>query len=76
LKLYGYANADGNDKLLEMKSVAICFQSPEGARKFADFVNACAEEMKALGTDYDHVHFAGGDIPDITIERLVDAGGQ
>ena len=72
MKLYGYANGDNADTLLELNNVAICFQHPEDARKFADFANACADEMTAMGDDYDHVHFAGGETPDITIERLLD----
>ncbi len=72
MKLYGYANGDDSEALLELESVSICFQGPEAARKFADFANACANEMKAMGDNYDHVHFAGGERSDITIERLLD----
>ena len=73
MKLYGYANGDSTETLLELDTVAICFQNPEDARKFADFANGCAEKMTDMGDDYDHVHFAGGQTPDITIERLLNA---
>ena len=72
MKLYGYANGDDSETLLELDAVSICFQSPEDVRKFADFANACADEMAAMGDDYDHVHFAGGETPDITIAKLLD----
>ena len=71
MKLYGYANGDNADTLLELNNVAICFQHPEDARKFANFAMACADKMTAMGDAYDHVHFGGGETPDITIEQLV-----
>ncbi|MEL6563924.1 MAG: hypothetical protein AAFQ59_05735 [Pseudomonadota bacterium] len=73
MKLYGYANGDVSQKVLELDSVAICFESPEEARGFAKFAQSCAEDMRRSGDDYDHEHFAGGEVPDITIERLLDA---
>lgn len=73
MKLYGYANGDESETLLELDTVSICFQSYEEAGKFADFADACAKEMIVMGDDYDHVHYAGGETPDITIERLLDA---
>ena len=71
MKLYGYAKGDNIEELLEFDQVSICFQNAETARKFADFAVTCADEMAAKGDDYDHVHFAGGETPDITIERLL-----
>lgn len=71
MKLFEFANDDKSDTGFEMKSVAICSLSEEEAKVFADFASACAEELIALGADCDPLHFAGGKVPDITIERLI-----
>mgnify|MGYP003644519313 CR=1 FL=1 len=72
VKIYGYAKGDSSETLLELDEVSICLEDAEAASKFADFAKACADEMAALGDDYDHVHFAGGETPDIIIARLPD----
>lgn len=73
MKLFGFASDNEHNSIIEMKVVAICFESPEHAQKFATFAKECAEKMLVLGDDYNHEHFAGGQHPDITIERLVKA---
>lgn len=72
MKIYGYSCDDKTETLLELSNVGICFENIEEAQKFADFANECVGEMKSLGEEYDHIHFAGGETPDITIERLVN----
>jgi len=57
---------------VELDGVAICFHTAEEAMKFAEFALFCAKDMKRHGDDWDHEHFAGGEVPDITINRLYD----
>ncbi len=74
MKLYGYSSGK-DDRLEEIKSVSLCFESHVEAQKFADFANECAKKMKDWGDDYDHEHFAGGELADIVISRLATEVG-
>jgi hypothetical protein len=73
MKLLGYAKTKDGDISLELENASICFQGPDDAQKFAEFAAACATEFQAMSDDYDHVHFAGGETPDIIISRLLDS---
>ncbi len=74
MKLYGCLSGK-DDQLEKIKSVSLCFESHAEAQKFADFADECAKKMKAWGEDYDHEHFAGGELADIVIARLATEVG-
>lgn len=70
LKLYSRVN----DELIELESVALCFRGVEDAERFAAFALDCCRVMREMGDDFSHEHYAGGEVPDVTIERLIDTG--
>jgi len=76
LTLFGFAEDDKDDAGFEMKSVVICRLSHEDAKVFENFASACAEEMMAFGADCDQTGFAGGEVPDVTIDRWFTAREQ
>lgn len=69
MKAYGYVLGK-DDGLEELQTVSLCFTDYTEAQQFANFAIACAKKMKALAEDYDHEHFNGGAVPDVTIGRL------
>ena len=78
MKIYGEAaEAQKHQGFTEMSSIAIAL-SPEAMEKFSRFVLHAAEEMKRMGTDYDHIHFMdfcnGRDPawPDIQLTRIYE----
>ena len=60
------------DRMVELNTVAICFRDQSDAQEFAEFAQFCSDKMRELGGDYSHEHLAGGQEPDVTIERLLD----
>lgn len=70
MKLYGHADGIKTETSLELNGVAICFHTANEAMRFAEFALSCAKEMELHGDDWDHEHFDGGKVPDITINRL------
>lgn len=79
MKIFSYEQTGGSERLLELAAATVCFESPEEARKFAEFAMKCAADMKAMGTGYDHEHLIDFDEeqfpygkPDIVIARLIE----
>ena len=70
MKLYGHSKSISDDTSVELDGVVICFHPAEEAIKVAEFALSCAEDLKRHGDDWDHEHFADGEVPDITINRL------
>ena len=73
MKIYGHTDSIKTETSLELDEVAICFHTTEEAMKFAEFALSCAKDMERYGDNWDHEHFVGGEVPDITINRLYDA---
>jgi len=65
-----FTRLDG--KLVELDCVSICFRSADDAEAFSKFALVCSDGMRSQGDTFSHEHFAGGCVPDLTIEKLTD----
>lgn len=54
MKLIGHTEANSNLALLE----AVLIGTSDEVRKIADFLNATADRMDEMGSDYDHEHLS------------------
>lgn len=68
MKVFGYRQSDC-DELLELREATVCVSGPAEATALSEFFARCAREMEE-NPRWDHVHFSGGDIPDVIVAKL------